>query len=305
MTPDDLLADQFQAYRAQLNAVAYRMLGSLAEAEDAVQEAWLRLSRADAGEIGNLGGWLTTVVARVCLDMLRARRSRREEPWDVPMRLPDPVVGVEGVLDPEQEVLLADAVGLALQVVLDSLGPAERLAFVLHDLFGLPFEQIAPIVERTPEAARKLASRARIRVRGTAPNPDADPAGQRRVVAAFQAASRAGDFEALLAVLDPDVVLRADTGAAAGGLKTVRGAREVAGNALLFRGVHAVAVIRPVLVNGGAGLLNSVEGRALSVMSFSVVDGRIAAIDILADPERLARLDLAAVTFAGRDSSDQ
>lgn len=305
VTPDDFLAEQFQAHRAHLNAVAYRMLGSLAEAEDAVQEAWLRLSRVDAGEIGNLGGWLTTVVARVCLDMLRARRARREEPWDVQLRLPDPVLGAEGVLDPEQEVLLADAVGLALQVVLDSLGPAERLAFVLHDLFGLPFEQIAPIVERTPDAARKLASRARIRVRGSAPSPDADLAGQRRAVAAFQAASRAGDFEALLAVLDPDVVLRADTGVPAGGLKTLRGAREVAGNALLFRGVHAVALVRPVLVNGGAGLLATVEGRAVSVMSFSVVDGLIAAIDILADPERLARLDLGAVTFSEPDPSDE
>lgn len=305
VTPDDFLAEQFQAHRAHLNAVAYRMLGSLAEAEDAVQEAWLRLSRVEAGEIGNLGGWLTTVVARVCLDMLRARRSRREEPWDVQVRLPDPVLGAEGVPDPEQEVLLADAVGLALQVVLDSLAPAERLAFVLHDLFGLPFEQIAPIVERTPETARKLASRARIRVRGTVPSPDADPADQRRAVAAFQAASRAGDFEALLAVLDPDVVLRADAGASAGGLRTLRGARKVAGNALLFRGAHATALVRPVLVNGGAGLLATVEGRVLSVMGFSVLDGRITTIDILADPERLARLDLAAVTFPDNDSSDQ
>ena len=302
-TSEDCLADRFQAHRAHLNAVAYRMLGSLAEAEDAVQEAWLRLSRADADEIGNLGGWLTTVVARVCLDMLRARRARREEPWDAQARLPDPVVGAEGAPDPEQEALLADAVGLALQVVLDSLSPAERLAFVLHDLFGLPFEQIGPIVERTPDAARKLASRARIRVRASAPSPDADPAGQRRVVAAFQAASRAGDIEALLAVLDPDVVLRADTGVLTGGLRTLRGAREVAGNALFFRRTHPAPVVRPVLVNGGAGLLNTVEGRAVSVMSFSVVAGRIAAIDILADPERLARLDLAAVTFPGRDTS--
>lgn len=305
MTPDEFLAGQFESHRTHLNAVAYRMLGSLAEAEDAVQEAWLRLSRVDAGEIGNLGGWLTTVVGRVCLDMLRARRTRCEEPWDAPDRLPDPVLGADDAPDPEQEVLLADAVGLALQVVLDSLAPAERLAFVLHDLFGLPFEQIAPIVERSPDAARKLASRARGRVRGAAPSPDADVAGQRRVVAAFQAASRDGDFDALLAVLDPDAVLRADIGAAAGGLKILRGAREVAGNALLFRGVHRVAVVRPVLVNGGAGLLTTVEGRVASVMSFSVVAGRIAAIDILADPERLARLDLGAVTFTGGEPSDR
>ena len=302
MTPQDYLADQFETHRAHLNAVAYRMLGSLAEAEDAVQEAWLRLSRVDDDEIGNLGGWLTTVVGRVCLDMLRSRRVRREEPWEV--RMPDPVVGVEDAFDPEQQALLADAVGLALQVVLESLGPAERLAFVLHDLFGLPFEQIAPIVERSPDAARKLASRARARVRGFAPSPDADLARQRRVVDAFQAAARDGDFEALLAVLDPDVVLRADTGAP-GGLSTLIGAREVAGNALLYRNVHQVPFVRGVLVNGGAGLLSSVEGRPVSLMSFTVVDGRIVAIDILADPERLARLDLEAVTSGGRDSSER
>jgi RNA polymerase sigma factor (sigma-70 family) len=302
VTPEDHLAEQFETHRAHLNAVAYRMLGSLAEAEDAVQEAWLRLSRVDGGEIGNLGGWLTTVVGRVCLDLLRSRRVRREEPWEV--RMPDPVVGADEGSDPEQQALLADAVGLALQVVLESLGPAERLAFVLHDLFGLPFEQIAPIVERSPDAARKLASRARARVRGFAPSPDADLARQRRVVDAFQAAARDGDFEALLTVLDPDVVLRADTGAP-GGLSTLIGAREVAGNALLYRNAHQVPLVRSVLVNGGAGLLSAVEGRPVSLMSFTVVDGRIAAIDILADPERLARLDLEAVTPGGRDSSER
>ena len=303
MTSEDFLADQFETHRAHLNAVAYRMLGSLAEAEDAVQESWLRLSRVDGSAIGNLGGWLTTVVGRVCLDMLRSRRVRREEPWEV--RMPDPVVGAEDASDPEQQALLADAVGLALQVVLESLGPAERLAFVLHDLFGLPFEQIAPIVERTPDAARKLASRARTRVRGSAPSPDADPARQRRVVDAFQAAARDGDFEALLTVLDPDVVLRADTGAP-GGLTTLIGSREVAGNALLYREAHRVpVVVSRVLVNGGAGLLSTVGGRPVSLMSFTVVDGRIAAIDILADPDRLARLDLEAVTSGGRDSSER
>jgi RNA polymerase sigma-70 factor (ECF subfamily) len=302
VTPEDFLADQFEAHRAHLNAVAYRMLGSLAEAEDAVQEAWLRLSRVESAEIGNLGGWLTTVVGRVCLDMLRSRRVRREESWDV--RMPDPVVTADEALDPEQQALLADAVGLALQVVLESLSPAERLAFVLHDLFGLPFEQIARIVERTPDAARKLASRARTRVRGSAPNPDADLARQRRVVEAFNAAARDGDFEALLTVLDPDVVLRSDTGAP-GGLTTLVGAREVAGNALLYRSAHRVPTIHRVLVNGGAGLLATIEGRAVSLLSFTVVDGRIAAIDILADAERLARLELEAVTSGSRDSSDR
>ncbi|MEV3981387.1 RNA polymerase sigma factor SigJ [Nonomuraea sp. NPDC049758] len=293
MTPHDLLADRFEGHRPRLKAVAYRMLGSLTEAEDAVQDAWLRLARSDSGQIADLGAWLTTVVSRVCLDVLRARRALREEPLEE--RLPDPVVGRAEAADPaagpEQEALLADSVGLALLVVLESLSPAERLAFVLHDLFGLPFEQIAPIVERTPVAAKKLASRARQRVRGAAPTPDPDLAGQRRVVEAFLAAAREGDFDALLAVLDPDVVLRADGGLLTGGMKVVRGAADVAGRAAAFRRSTGV-VARPALVNGLAGLVNTVEGRLYSVMSFTVSDGRIAAIDILADPDRLAALDL-------------
>ncbi|MFI7470311.1 sigma-70 family RNA polymerase sigma factor [Nonomuraea sp. NPDC049646] len=293
MTAHDLLADRFEGHRPRLKAVAYRMLGSLTEAEDAVQEAWLRLARSDSGDIANLGAWLTTVVSRVCLDLLRARKALREEPLEA--RLPDPVVGRAEAADPaagpEQEALMADSVGLALLVVLESLSPAERLAFVLHDLFGLPFEQIAPIVERTPATAKKLASRARQRVRGAAPAPDPDLAGQRRVVEAFLAAAREGDFDALLAVLDPDVVLRADGGLLTGGMRVVRGAAEVAGQAAAFRRSIGV-VARPALVNGLAGLVNTVEGRLYSVMSFTVSDGRIAAIDILADPDRLAALDL-------------
>ncbi|GAB2820830.1 RNA polymerase sigma factor SigJ [Actinoallomurus bryophytorum] len=294
MTPEDFLAVEFEGHRHHLNAVAYRMLGSLTEAEDAVQEAWLRLARTDAGDIGNLGGWLTTVVGRVCLDMLRARKRRSEESLET--RLPDPVISREDAVDPEQEVLLADSVGLALQVVLESLTPAERLAFVLHDMFGLPFEQIAPIVDRTPAAAKKLASRARLRVRGAAPSPDPDLAGQRRVVDAFVTAARGGDLDALLAILDPDVVLRADGGALTGGMKITRGASTVAGHAAAFRRAVTAVVSHPLLVNGVAGLANTVDGEPISVMSFTVVDGRIAAIDILSDPDRLSRLDLAGLT---------
>jgi RNA polymerase sigma-70 factor (ECF subfamily) len=291
VTSHDHLAVEFEGHRTHLNAVAYRMLGSLAEAEDAVQEAWLRLARTDAGDIGNLGGWLTTVVGRVCLDMLRVRKGRREESLEA--RLPDPVVSREGALDPEQQALLADAVGLALQVVLESLTPAERLAFVLHDMFGLPFEQIAPIVDRTPTAAKKLASRARLRVREAAPSPDPDLAGQRRVVDAFVAAARGGDIDALLAILDPDVVLRADGGVLTGGMTIIRGAATVAGNAAAFRRTATGVVSHPLLVNGVAGLVNTTGGEPVSVMSFAIVDGRVAAIDILSDPDRLSRLDLA------------
>lgn len=293
MTPEDFLAIQFEDHRSHLQAVAYRMLGSLAEAEDAVQEAWLRLARVDAGDIGNLGGWLTTVVGRVCLDMLRARNGRREQSLEA--RLPDPLVSREGAADPEQQALLADAVGLALQVVLESLTPAERLAFVLHDLFGLPFEQIAPIVDRTPVAAKKLASRARQRVRGAAPSPDPDLAGQRRVVEAFQAAAGGGDFDALVAILDPDVVMRADGGVLTGGLRSVRGAAVVAGQATTFRRTATAVVAHPVLVNGVAGLLATIDGKPVSLMSFTITDGRIAAIDVLTDPDRLSRLDLTAL----------
>ncbi|WP_067479028.1 RNA polymerase sigma factor SigJ [Actinomadura hibisca] len=290
MDPSEFLAGRFEEHRPHLKAVAYRMLGSLAEADDAVQEAWLRLARSEEQRIDNLGGWLTTVVGRVCLDMLRARKRRGEESLEA--RLPDPVVSREGEADPERQALLADSVGLALLVVLESLGPAERLAFVLHDMFGLPFEEIAPIVDRTPATAKKLASRARQRVRGASPPPDPDRAGQRRVVDAFLAAARGGDFDGLLALLDPDVVLRADGGVLTGGLRVVRGAAAVAGQAATFRRMATAAATHPALVNGLAGLVNTIDGELFSVMSFTVADGRIAAIDILSDPERLARLDL-------------
>src|SRR5215203_3793272 len=281
------LAQRFEEHRARLRAVAYRMLGSTSEAEDAVQEAWLRLVRSGANGVENLGGWLTTVVARVCLNMLRSRRSRREESLEGPFGEP---LGAR-VPDPEHEALLADSVGLALLVVLETLSPAERFAFVLHDMFGVPFGEIAPIVGRSPAAARKLASRARSRVRGAAPAPDADLGRQREVVDAFLAASRGGDFDALLAVLDPDVVLRADSGAA-GTSRVVRGARAVAGQALTFSQFAPLA--RPALVNGTAGLVTAPGGRALSVMGFTVRRGKVIEIDILADPERLGRLDLPA-----------
>src|SRR5689334_6354030 len=252
----DRLTEEFERHRGQLRAVGYRMLGSLTEAEDAVQEAWLRLNRTDPDSINNLGGWLTTVTARVCLDMLRSRTSRREEPLET--HVPDPVVTGPDGMDPEQQALLADSVGLALLVVLDTLEPAERLAFVLHDMFAVPYDDIAPIVDRTPVAARQLASRARRRVQGADPDPEPDLPRQRQVVDAFVSASRGGDFEALVAVLDPDVVLRADVGAALLGVShEVRGAAQVAGQAVLFRSRDGGLVSRPVLVNGSVGLLNS------------------------------------------------
>ncbi|MFI6903265.1 sigma-70 family RNA polymerase sigma factor [Nonomuraea sp. NPDC050394] len=291
MTTHDALAVQFEGHRPHLRAVAYRMLGSLSEAEDAVQESWLRLARSDSGDIDNLGGWLTTVVGRICLDMLRARGSRREESLED--RLPEPLISREDAAGPEQEALLADSVGLALLVVLESLTPAERLAFVLHDMFGLPFEQIAPIVDRSSATAKKLASRARQRVRGVTPNPDPDRADQRRVVDAFLSAARGGDFAALVSILDPDVVLRADGGVLAGGLKVIRGAAAVAGQAATFRRMASGTITRPALVNGLAGLVNTIDDRLISIMSFTVCGGRIAAIDILSDRDRLARLDLA------------
>ncbi|GJF31598.1 DNA-directed RNA polymerase sigma-70 factor [Kitasatospora sp. NE20-6] len=285
---DDLLAEDFEAHRGHLRAVAYRMLGSLGEADDAVQETWLRLSRSDAAAVDNLGGWLTTVVGRVCLDMLRSRRSRREDPAGE--HLPDPVVGpADGAADPEQQALLADSVGLALLVVLETLAPAERLAFVLHDMFAVPFEEIAPIVGRTPTASRQLASRARRRVRGSGPAPEPDPVRRREVVDAFLAAARGGDFDALLAVLDPDVVLRADDGTAPGGLRVVRGAAAVASQALRFRQA-ARSERRHVLVNGGPGLVTMVDGRPVSLLAFTVAGGRVAGIDVIADPDRLAGL---------------
>jgi RNA polymerase sigma factor (sigma-70 family) len=291
MDERDWLADRFEEHRTTLRAVAYRMLGSLAEADDAVQEAWLRLSRADTNGVQNLGGWLTTVVGRVCLDMLRARRSRREEPLGV--HVPDPVVRPDAGADPEHDALLADSVGLALLVVLETLSPAERLAFVLHDMFDVPFDEIAPIVQRSPAAARQLASRARRRVKGAAAVPDTDLGRQREVVGAFLDAARGGDFDALLAVLDPDVVLRADAGAVpAGASRVIRGGPAVAAQALAFaRRLGAFA--RPALVNGAAGMVAAPGGRPASVLGFTVRGEKIVEIDILADPARLRRLDLA------------
>jgi RNA polymerase sigma-70 factor, ECF subfamily len=294
------LAERFEAHRAHLRAVAYQMLGSASEADDAVQEAWLRLSRADAGSVDNLGGWLTTVVARICLDMLRSRSSRREEPLDA--HLPDAAGTPADATDPEHEALLAEGVGLALLVVLDTLAPAERLAFVLHDMFAVPFEQIAPLVGRSPAAARQLASRARRRVRAAATVPDADLGSQRAVVDAFLAAARGGDFGALLAVLDPDVVVRADRGAVpAGASREVRGAAAVAEAALAFARFAPAA--RPALVNGSAGLVVAPGGRPFSVLGFTVRGGRIVEIDILADPARLERLDLAVLDAGGQDAA--
>jgi RNA polymerase sigma factor (sigma-70 family) len=288
MDERDWLADRFEEHRPHLRAVAYRMLGSLAEADDAVQDAWLRLSRAGAGEVGNLGGWLTTIVARICLNMLRSRATRREEPLDA--HLPDPVISPEGSLQPEEEALLADSVGLALLVVLDSLSPAERLAFVLHDMFDLPFDEIAPMVGRSPTAARQLASRARRRVKGAEiPAPDPDLARQRDVVDAFFRAARGGDFDALVALLDPDVVLRSDFGARRPGASRVtRGAAAVARQALI--GAIPTAHLHPALVNGAAGVVVIVRGRPFAVLAFTVTEGKIVEIDAFADPERVQRI---------------
>jgi RNA polymerase sigma-70 factor (ECF subfamily) len=281
------LAQQFEQQRPRLRAVAYRMLGSLSEADDAVQDAWLRLSRADTSEVENLGAWLTTVVARVALNMLRARSTRREQPLDV--HVPDPIVDPADGTDPEHEALLADSVGLALLVVLETLTPPERLAFVLHDMFGVPFEQIATVLERTPEATRQLASRARRRVRGSAPAPDSDLTAQWEVVEAFLAAAREGDFEGLLAVLDPDVVLHADAGVT-GLSRHVEGAEAVAGQARMFSRLGLTH--RRALINGAAGMVALREGRPFSVMGCTVKDGKIVEMDILADRDRLAQFDL-------------
>jgi RNA polymerase sigma-70 factor (ECF subfamily) len=281
MDENNWLAERFEENRAHLRAVAYRMLGSLSEADDAVQEAWIRLSRADTSDVENLGGWLTTVVARVCLNLLRTRGSRREE--FMGDHVPDPIVVLDDEIDPERQALLADSVGLALLVVLDTLTPAERLAFVLHDMFAVPFDEIAPVVGRSPEAARQLASRARRRVQGAATIPDPDLARQRQIVDAFFAAARGGDFDALVAVLDPDVVLRSDT-------RTVRGAAEVAGGALMF--ADPARLVRPALVNGAAGVVITLDGRPVAVMGFTVVNGKIVAIDSVIDPVRLSRLNI-------------
>jgi RNA polymerase sigma-70 factor (ECF subfamily) len=290
MDEQDVLAERFEQDRTHLQAVAYRMLGSVSQADDAVQEAWFRLSRSDTSEVRNLTGWLTTVVARVCLDMLRSRTSRREDPFDVDVHVPDPIVSREDGLDPEQEALLADSVGLAMLVVLETLQPAERLAFVLHDMFAVSFDEIAPMVGRSPTAARQLASRARRRVQGAAPVPDVDVPRQREVVDAFLAAARGGDFEALLALLDPDVVLRSDGGGRSAASALVQGADAVASRAMTF--ARGAAAARPVLVNGVAGVVVAPGGRPVAVMGFTVVDDKVVAIDVLADPDRLAQLDL-------------
>jgi RNA polymerase sigma factor (sigma-70 family) len=289
MDESDRLTERFEAHRPHLRAVAYRMLGGLSEADDAVQEAWLRLHQADTSTVENLGGWLTTVVARICLDMLRTRAARHEEPLGP--RCPDPIVTHPSVQDPEQEVLLAEAVGYALLVVLDTLVPAERLAFVLHDIFAVPFDDIAELIGRTPAAARQLASRARRRVQLEAPAPDVDQRRQHAVVDAFRAAARNGNFDALLALLDPDVVLRVAGPLLRGRVaQQMRGAPVVARQALGFARLAQHA--RAVLVNGAAGLLVAPQGQPLAVLAFTIKDERIVAIDILADPRHLRRIGL-------------
>ncbi|MGH9386731.1 MAG: RNA polymerase sigma factor SigJ [Vicinamibacterales bacterium] len=291
MPTPERLAEQFEEHRAHLRAVAYRMLGSASEAEDAVQESWIRLGRTDVSAVENLRAWLTTVVARVCLDMLRTRTSRREDPLDT--HVPDPVItGADG--DPESEAVVADSVGLALLVVLETLEPAERLAFVLHDVFGMTFDEIAPIVDRSAVAARQLASRARRRVQSRAPRADPDLRQQRRVVDAFMAAAREGDFEGLVAVLDPDIVLRADAGALTGMSRVVRGASAVAAQAATFS--RSGLTNQLVLVNGHLGFVSRrADRRVFAVIGFTIAGGKVVEMDILADPERLSRLDLSAI----------
>ena len=301
MPTPDRLAEEFEQHQAHLRAVAYRMLGSATEADDAVQESWMRLDRSDVSAVENLRGWLTTVVARVCLDMLRTRTSRREDPLDEDVHVPDPVI-TRADLNPESDAMIADSVGLALLVVLQTLDPAERLAFVLHDVFGMTFDEIAPVVERTPAAARQLASRARRRVRNTAPNAEPDLRRQREVIDAFIAAVRDGDFERLVAVLDPDIVLRADGGPLAGASRLVRGARQVAGLAGTFSRIGLSNEL--VLVNGHLGFVSRrADGRVFSVTGLTIAGGRIVEMDILADPERLGRLDLSALDAPPRPRS--
>ena len=294
-TPEQLAA-QFEEHRGHLRAVAYRMLGSASEADDAVQESWLRLGRTDVSDVENLRGWLTTVVARVCLDMLRTRTSRREDPLDEDenaTHVPDPVI-TRADKNPESDAMTADSVGLALLVVMETLEPAERLAFVLHDVFGMTFDEIAPIVDRSPVAARQLASRARRRVQSKAPSSDRDLRNQRRIADAFLAAAQNGDFEGLVAVLDPNIVLRADGGALKGMSRLVRGAQEVAAQAVMFSKVKLSSQV--VLVNGNIGVVSRLpDGRLLSVIGFTIADGKIVEMNILADPERLSRLDLSAI----------
>ena len=291
MDERDYLAGRFEEHRSHLRSVAYRMLGSSSDVDDAVQEAWLRLSRADAGGIDNLGGWLTTVVARVCLDMLRSRTSRREEP--LTPQAPEPAATGAAGSSPERDALLADSVGLALLVVLDRLEPAERLAFVLHDMFAVPFEEIGPIVGRSATAARQLASRARRRVRGGATVSRPDFVRQREVVDAFIAALRGGDFEGLLAVLDPDLVVRADAAVTRGAPSEIRGAAAWAKGAVAYG--HMVQLTRPALVDGAIGVVVAPRGKLVRALRFTIADGRITEIEIIGDPARLGELDLAII----------
>src|SRR5919112_344045 len=288
MDERDWLAERFQEHRPRLRAVAYRMLGSTSEADDAVQETWIRLSRSNAGEIDNLEAWLVTVVGRVALNMLRSRETRREQPLDG--RLPDPIVDRADGIDPEHEALLADSVGLALLVVLETLTPAERLAYVLHDMFSVPFEEIGAILDRSPEATRQLASRGRRRIRGADTTPDADTTAQQEVVEAFLAAARDGDFDALVAVLDPDIVVRGDWGR--GTFVEVRGAENVARRAMTASQRDGL-VVRPALINGAAGWVSLLDGEVYAIAALTLHNGRITTMDILLDPARLARLDLA------------
>jgi len=290
MAENDWLAEEFEQNRGHLRGVAYRMLGSLSDADDAVQEAWLKLSRSDVGKVENLGGWLTTVVARVCLDMLRTRKARREDSFDA--AVVEPAAHGARASDPEREALLADSVGLALLVVLETLDPAERLAFVLHDMFAVPFDEIAGIVGRSPEAARQLASRARRRVQGSTAVEHGELARQREVVDAFIAALRGGDFDGLIAVLDPDVVVTADEGVvAAGGAREVRGAQAWAKGAIAA--ARGARFARPALVNGSVGVVVAPQGRLFRVLSFTFKDGRISRLEVIGDRSRLEQLDLA------------
>lgn len=301
MNDQDWLAERFEALRNRLRAVAYRMLGSITEADDAVQETWLRLSRTESDGIENLEAWLTTVVGRVCLNVLRARATRRETSLDH-VHVPEPIVDPADGTDPEHEALIADSVGLAMLVVLESLSPTERLAFVLHDVFGLPYQTIAPIVDRSPEATRQLASRARHRVRSEHTVPDGTLTGQRRVVDAFQAAAQDGDFESLIELLDPNVVLRAD-GGLTGVSRHIRGAHAVAG---LARGYALMRLdLQPALINGAAGVVAIRDGQPFAVLGCTVLGGRIVAIDILSDPERLAALDLSRLHLAFPENSER
>ncbi|MFE5795649.1 sigma-70 family RNA polymerase sigma factor [Streptomyces sp. NPDC056503] len=291
----DALARRFDADRGHLRAVAYRMLGSLAEAEDAVQETWFKLSRTDVSGVANLTGWLTTVIGRVCLDMLRSRGSRREDPLDT--YVPDPIVHVPGVGDPEHAAELTESVGLALLVVLETLAPAERLAFVLHDMFAVSFDEIARVVDRTPAATRQLASRARRRVQDADPGPGPDARRQREIADAFLAASQGGDFEGLLAVLDPDAVLRADGGPLlAGASKLVHGAESISRQALMYASFRKASL--SLVVNGGPAVMSVVDGKPASLLAFTIVGDRIVQMHVLADPERLAALDIPAEALA-------